>query len=307
MGYVHDYDKILTRLTLILSKLYRGEALDKKELASEFNVSERTIYRDFKERLISFPIYQDSDKRWRMSKEFALDKSLTLEDEISLCILQDLSKQMGDKFSMKIDKLFDRLKNDNCHPIYTKLDMEDMSGFYENIEIIESAIKDKKVINIRYSQSEENSYIIEVKPLRVASFDGFWYLVALDHKDRVKKYYFKAISDIKIDKKEFVLNKNIIEVMQESINIWFELDTKFEVVLQANHNIAKYFIRKPISSTQKILEKKEDGSIVLTLQITSMMEIKNHILKYLPDLIILSPKWLDQEIKEKFIKPYLTI
>lgn len=53
----HDYDKILTRLTIILSRLYQAEQLKPSDLAKEFNVSDRTIQRDFKERLIHFPIY----------------------------------------------------------------------------------------------------------------------------------------------------------------------------------------------------------------------------------------------------------
>jgi len=48
MAYKHDYDKILTRLTTILSKLNNGNSLSVKALAEEFN-----------ERLTSFPIYQD--------------------------------------------------------------------------------------------------------------------------------------------------------------------------------------------------------------------------------------------------------
>jgi len=54
MAYKHDYDKILTRLSKILSKLYAGEALLVTELADEFNVSKRTIQRDLNDRLSSF-------------------------------------------------------------------------------------------------------------------------------------------------------------------------------------------------------------------------------------------------------------
>nr|WP_275851512.1 HTH domain-containing protein [Sulfurimonas sp. SAG-AH-194-C20] len=47
MAYKQDYDKILTRLTTILSKLHDGEALSVKELAKEFGTNDRTIQRDF--------------------------------------------------------------------------------------------------------------------------------------------------------------------------------------------------------------------------------------------------------------------
>ena len=77
MPYKHDYDKILTRLTNILSKLNDREALSVKELALEFGTSERTIQRDFNKRLISFPIYQEH-KKWKMQKGFRIEKSTSI-------------------------------------------------------------------------------------------------------------------------------------------------------------------------------------------------------------------------------------
>ena len=46
-NYKHDYDKTLLRIMTILTKLNDGERLSVKELAEEFNVSTRTIQRDF--------------------------------------------------------------------------------------------------------------------------------------------------------------------------------------------------------------------------------------------------------------------
>ena len=90
----HDYDKIITRLTVILSKLYQGEELQPKDLADEFNVSLRTIQRDFKERLLSFPIYY-ADKHWKMQKDFKLEKHLSIKDTITLDILENFSANLG--------------------------------------------------------------------------------------------------------------------------------------------------------------------------------------------------------------------
>jgi len=79
MPYKHDYDRILTRLTTILSKLNDGDALSVTELAQEFGVSSRTIQRDFNERLNSFPIYQEK-KKWKMQDGFRVEKSKSIED-----------------------------------------------------------------------------------------------------------------------------------------------------------------------------------------------------------------------------------
>ena len=46
------YDRLAIRLSLIISRLVAGETLDMHKLATEFDVSVRTLYRDFRERLI---------------------------------------------------------------------------------------------------------------------------------------------------------------------------------------------------------------------------------------------------------------
>ncbi|MDF1883684.1 DeoR family transcriptional regulator, partial [Sulfurimonas sp. SAG-AH-194-C21] len=120
MAYKHDYDKILTRLTVILSKLNYGEALSVKELAKEFNTSDRTIQRDFNERLVSFPIYQEN-KKWKMQDGFRVEKTKSLEDEIVLDIIEKITEGIGGNFSTKAHKLLSKIKNEDFNPIYTKL------------------------------------------------------------------------------------------------------------------------------------------------------------------------------------------
>jgi len=46
------YDRLSVRLSLIISRLIAGETLNVRKMAAEFGVSERTLHRDFRERLI---------------------------------------------------------------------------------------------------------------------------------------------------------------------------------------------------------------------------------------------------------------
>ncbi len=39
MPYKHDYDKAMTRLSIIINKLYEGQEISIKELADEFGCS----------------------------------------------------------------------------------------------------------------------------------------------------------------------------------------------------------------------------------------------------------------------------
>ena len=56
------------RLAAILWRLNQGEALAVDALAQEFGVDERTIQRDFAERLCSLPLERDG-QRWRRTSE----------------------------------------------------------------------------------------------------------------------------------------------------------------------------------------------------------------------------------------------
>ncbi|EHG7891292.1 WYL domain-containing protein [Citrobacter braakii] len=54
------YDRLSVRLSLIISRLLAGETLNVRHLAAEFGVSERTLHRDFRERLIYLDLeYRD--------------------------------------------------------------------------------------------------------------------------------------------------------------------------------------------------------------------------------------------------------
>lgn len=53
----HDrYDRLAVRLSIIITRLLAGHALVLKTLAYEFGVSERTLQRDFQQRLIHLGI-----------------------------------------------------------------------------------------------------------------------------------------------------------------------------------------------------------------------------------------------------------
>lgn len=45
------YDRLASRLAILVSRLFMGETLSVSQLAQEFGVSERTVQRDLRERL----------------------------------------------------------------------------------------------------------------------------------------------------------------------------------------------------------------------------------------------------------------
>ena len=297
MAYKHDYDKILTRLTIILSRLNDGEALSVIELAKEFNVSERTIQRDFNERLISFPIYQDK-KKWKMQKGFRLEKSSSVEDAVVLDIMEKLLEGAGHKFSMKATHLLSKIKNQTFNPFYARLDMEDIGDKLKEVQQLESAIANKQKVSCLYD-FEEFSKRIDLKPLKIANYEGFWYLIALDARnDMFKKYYLRNIKQITIKEENFQTDSKLDKLLDDAISIWFEHGVEpYRVTLVISSEVAKYFKRKPLSKTQRIEENREDGSLIISVEITHDMEIIPIVKYWLPHIKVMEPKRIDTVIK----------
>lgn len=305
MAYKHDYDKILTRLTTILSRLNDGEALSVTELAKKFNTSDRTIQRDFNERLVSFPIYQEN-KKWKMQDGFRVEKTKSLEDEIVLDIIEKITESIGGKFSTKAHKLLSKIKNEDFNPIYTKLNIEDISDRFGDIQVLETAIKEKKEISCLYNNERDDIYATTLKPLKIVNFEGFWYLIAL-RKDIVQKYYLKNISSPKTTETSFERDDKLDILLDKSISIWFDQGTEpFEVKLYAQKNAAKYFKRRALP-TQKIESINADGAIEFTVKITHEMEILPIIKYWIPHVFVVEPEWVKDIVKEdleKYIKKF---
>jgi predicted DNA-binding transcriptional regulator YafY len=304
MAYKHDYDTILTRLTIILSRLNDGEALSVKALAEEFNVSDRTIQRDFNERLISFPVYQDK-KKWKMQDGFRLEKSSSVEEAVVLDIMEKLMEGAGRQFSTKANKLLSKIKNESLNPIYAKLDMEDIGDKLKEVQELENAISNKKQIKCDYD-FEGYRKELDLKPLKIANYEGFWYLIALDSRnDILKKYYLKSIKNIQLSDETFKSTAKIDRLLENSISIWFSQNTEpYRVILNISSVVAKYFKRKPISKSQITESLYEDGSMDISVEISNDMEIIPLVKYWIPHIKVLEPERIEESIKRD-LKGYI--
>jgi len=147
----------------------------------------------------------------------------------------------------------------------------------------------------------DKKIIAEVNPLKIACFDGFWYLLGLDEEyDKVKKYYLNYISDIEVKDKKFKISPTLQESLDNAVNVWFQPDIEpFKIKLRIESQIAKYIKRRPISKTQIIESIYDDGSFDISLKITCYHEVMRIILSWLPHMKVLEPKELDEMIREK--------
>lgn len=270
------------------------------ELSKELDVSTKTIQRDLYEVLSDFGAIKEG-RNWKIDPKLTKD-NLASNEKMILGILDEMAKGAGGIFYSKAHSLLSQVTQQLEHPIFANINGEYLEE--KNIvlfEEIEKAIKQKVEIQFDYEQ-----YNFDVKPLKLAFFDGFWYLLALhikNDKETFKKYHLKTIKNIKIQEKSFEIPQIVEDRLRYANSVWFNLDEQFVVRLFIDKNIRKYFERKPLRG-QTIIGEDKDGSIEIEIKLTHEMEIIPLILWYMPYIKILEPQWLADDIKER-VQGYL--
>ncbi|WP_228156436.1 WYL domain-containing protein [Arcobacter caeni] len=212
-----------------------------------------------------------------------------------------MAKGAGGIFYSKAHSLLSQVSQQLEHPIFTNINGEYLEE--KNIalfEQIEKAIKEKVEITFDY---EKHNF--HVKPLKLAFFDGFWYLLALyiGVKEVFKKYHLKSIKNIQNLEANFEIPQIVEDRLRYANSVWFNLDEQFVVRLFVDKSIRKYFERKPLRG-QTIMGEDRDGSIEIEINITNEMEIIPLIFWYIPYIKVLEPQWLADMVKER-VQGYL--
>ena len=280
----------LNNLLKILNILYSGGYVTIKGLMDDYGISERTASRYLNEYL--------SDARFPIEKVGRKFRLANYNPEITGAVeaIENFAKEAG--FYNDIKDFIKKIKQ-NSLSTYIKLHIENIGDYIAEINLIENAIKQKRVIKFTY----DNGYEYEVKPLKIANFEGYWYLLALDG-DKYKTFHLKSMKNITKTDKTFEIPPTFLEKLDNAINIWFEPDKEpFKVILKADEWASEYLKRIPLNPTQKEIEILSDGSL-FEIKITHEMEVKRFIKGFLPQIKVIEPKWLDEEIKKE-IREYL--
>lgn len=288
------------RLSYIYDRLSRSpDGVMIKDLADELKVSTKTIQRDLHEALSGSGVYCEG-RRWKLSRNSAED-GLASEERIVLGVLDSLAKHAGPAFYNKAHQLLEQVTCQLEHPLFANLDSETLSEEHlKTFSLLENAIKNRVQITASYLSVSKKRRSVKLKPLRLAFFDGYWYLLAYDaeDKDTFKKFHLKSLTSITLLEETFDYPKEIAEIIDKAFSVWFTLKEHFEVRLWIDKTIAPYFERKPYYG-QSIEGRDADGSIEIVLKATHEMEIIPVVFWYLPHIRILEPQWMNDILMEK--------
>jgi len=204
-----------------------------------------------------------------------------------------------EKYTTK-DKYIYKFKNSPFEDINT---IESKQSFQRLKRMIEA----REYVKIKFSTNKQA--FDNLKCLKLIFMDNNWYIAYVDEQNKVRFGRISFIQRVDYGTKvghfqpSSVQNHlQFLEKIQNSSTL-YEEQAKLATI-KATPNIARYFDdgMKTFLSSQKFIKKEPDGSVIFTLTYTQPLEILPLIQKWLPDLIILEPKELQDAYITKLQK-----
>jgi len=289
---MNDYDKLATRLALILKKFNAGERFSVDDLVEEFGVQKRTIQRDLNERLSYLPLKKE--KGLYFLEEYYLGK-LNFKDMQNFAILSGIRELYP---SLQEDFLKNILDDTISNAYLIKgHNYEDLSDKTKEFKIVENAILNSNQIEFIYSDKQR-----VMQPYKLINSKGIWYLAGID-KDILKTFSLKKITNLKSTNIIFKQEKEVLEIIQNNDNNWFS-SKQIEVVLKVEAKVADYFTRRDILPNQTILKILADESVLVLTKVAFDEEILKLVRYWIPNISIISPSYLQVKLESE-LRVYL--
>jgi predicted DNA-binding transcriptional regulator YafY len=288
----------MTKVLRVLNELNNGEIVLSK-LAGDMRISVRTIQRYIIAiEAAGFPLCSPTPGTWSFVEGFSLQKMKLTENEACLLVLfNDFIDSLQNDTLAKTFQIFkNRALSDNTkNPFYIKFDQ--CVPYETNIvsQTLQKAIENQKKIHIRLNNKTNLKFL---SPLTIANFSGFWYLLCLGYEDKMMKFRMNTIKEATITDEDFETNRKALKAIEESKNIWFEIEANIEVKLQINKEIVEFFKNKQYLPYQKFETENPDGSAIISCKVAKEQELIYLMFTWLPHIKILSPENLATRVKQ---------
>jgi predicted DNA-binding transcriptional regulator YafY len=179
-----------------------------------------------------------------------------------------------------------------------------------HLRTIKKAVRQNRYLSIGYMKEKLIAYN-DVKPLKIVFAQNNWYLaVLLQEKNNDQHFTFLRLAFItsvsmqgKFAKTSPV--KDALSHLDNAQTLFASMDASpYEVQLLAQRSIARYFREKKYLRSQKIIQENPDGSVLLSYKITNNKEILPLIMRWLPDIYVVSPRKLKTRVS-RMLKRYI--
>ncbi len=274
------------------------------------------IYRDLEALdAAGFPLYtevRNGKNHWMVMDEAKIQSPLPLNftELMALYFCRDMVKVLKDTvFHESLETLFKKIRAilpegsvNYLEQIEQSLHVgqrpyKEYSKFREIISTIQEALTDKKCIEIVYfTMSRKKKSRRKVAPYSIWIFDGTLYLIGFCHQRKeIRMFALDRIKMLLQTDESFEIQDGFDarEFMQASFGVFQGKITLVRIWFDAD--IAGY-IREKTWHDSQIIQEKDDGSIILEVEVAGTDEIKFWIMQWGAKAIVLEPESLKNEI-----------
>jgi len=276
----------IARIIEIVKRFYAFERLHTVDLAEEYDVSAKTILRDFKKIASILPLTSHKGFYWLDTSE------LSQTQRLPSAMLQSFASNAG----LSIECLKGSVSS---IPVISFAIAYD--GIAKGIaeEIIKSIEQGSKC-TFMYVNNKGIRAKRTVSPIKLYTEKGKWYLLAKDDSSQsVRSFDFLKIEAFKVlTGTASELTKEDIDEANNRSSIWASSDMEpFEVKLYVSAYARRYLEEVPLHRSQSLLELHEDGPAVFTYTITHPMELLPEIKNWIPHIHLLSPESMRNDLR----------
>ena len=286
------------------------------------DVGKRTIQNDIQEmrnsqalgyyapiKVVDRKYYTYKDRSYSiMQMPISKDDLIQLSEAVGL--LKQMSSFQGfDGVADVVNRLEDHVASIRykVEPVILLENNERLKGL-EYITPLHDAILLKEVIKITYkSFISEESQTFCFSPYLLKEFRNRWFVFGKRHDSPDK-----LILNLALDRIEYITdapNKEKYKIekafqpqtyFKNMIGVTRDFDSPVEhIVFKAIPAQAPYIITKPLHESQKEVERREDGSIVFSIDVIVNYELERDLLGFGERIIVLSPVSLVKRLQER--------
>jgi predicted DNA-binding transcriptional regulator YafY len=286
------------------------------------DVGKRTIQNDIQEmrnsqalgyyapiKVVDRKYYTYKDRSYSiMQMPISKDDLIQLSEAVGL--LKQMSSFQGfDGVGDVVNRLEDHVASIRykVEPVILLENNERLKGL-EYITPLHDAILLKEVIKITYkSFISEESQTFCFSPYLLKEFRNRWFVFGKRHDSPDK-----LILNLALDRIEYITDAPQKEkyktekafqpqtYFKNMIGVTRDFDSPVEhVVFEAIPAQAPYIITKPLHESQKEVERREDGSIVFSIDVIVNYELERDLLGFGERIIVLSPVSLVKRLQER--------
>jgi len=292
----------ISRLFEIIYILLHKKRVSARELAEQFGVSTRTIYRDVDTlSLAGIPVYTEKGKGGGISllPDFVLNKSILSEQEQNeiLAALHGLSNIYPAETSQILRKLSTIFNRPAAN--WLEVDFSDWSWCDTSFEDFKAAILQRRITEFDYFNRYGEKTFRRVEPVQLWFKSRAWYVRGFClTKHDMRVYKLSRVKNLVVTVEHFV-ERDLSDADAETGN------EKWEDYITFKLRIAPEMAYRAYDEfSESMIEKQLDGSLDVTVEWSVDNWVYGFVLSFGEYIEVLEPSHFREMIKNKSRKIY---